>query len=46
MSNDDFACGEGHCHCYCTDTSHACGCDCPRCPHCQQAPEDCDCDDD
>ncbi|WP_327386667.1 hypothetical protein [Streptomyces sp. NBC_01207] len=45
MPDDTFACGEGHCHCYCTDGYHACGCDCPRCPYCQQAPEDCECDD-
>lgn len=41
----DFACGEGHCICYCIGTLHACGCDCPRCPYCQQHPDDCDCTD-
>ncbi|GAA4014780.1 MULTISPECIES: hypothetical protein [Streptomyces] len=43
--NEDFACGEGHCICYCIGALHACGCDCPRCPYCQQDPENCDCDD-
>ncbi|WP_285368428.1 hypothetical protein [Streptomyces albipurpureus] len=43
--NDDSPCGEGMCRCDCIDTYHACGCDCPRCPYCQQHPENCDCDD-
>jgi hypothetical protein len=43
---DDYepeACGDGSCHCHC-DGRHVCGCDCPRCPHCQQIPEYCDCE--
>ena len=39
------ACGEGMCQCHC-DGRHVCGCDCPRCPYCQQIPENCDCEDD
>lgn len=44
VSDDDWPCGEGMCQCSC-DRHHACGCDCPRCPHCQQDFEDCDCED-
>ncbi|MFI9765766.1 hypothetical protein ACIHJG_02710 [Streptomyces sp. NPDC052415] len=36
-------CGEGMCQCSCVGVLHACGCDCPRCPYCQQDPENCDC---
>jgi hypothetical protein len=42
---EDEPCGEGMCQCLC-DGSHVCGCDCPRCPYCQQIPENCDCEDD
>ncbi|MEV7994683.1 hypothetical protein AB0O67_23005 [Streptomyces sp. NPDC086077] len=42
---EDEACGEGMCQCSCVGVLHACGCDCPRCPYCQQDPENCDCDD-
>lgn len=41
---DAEPCGEGSCRCYCGG-GHVCGCDCPRCPYCQQDPENCDCDD-
>ncbi|GGQ35913.1 hypothetical protein GCM10010250_01240 [Streptomyces althioticus] len=42
---EEEPCGEGMCQCYCVGVLHACGCDCPRCPYCQQDPENCDCPD-
>ena len=45
VDDEPEACGEGMCHCHC-DGRHVCGCDCPRCPYCQQIPENCECEDD
>lgn len=44
--DDAEPCGEGMCQCSCVGTLHPCGCDCPRCPYCQQDPENCECDED
>jgi hypothetical protein len=43
--DDPQPCGEGMCQCRC-DIGHVCGCDCPRCPYCQQDPENCECEED
>ncbi|MEU6221113.1 hypothetical protein ABZ845_26930 [Streptomyces sp. NPDC047022] len=42
---EEEPCGEGMCQCSCVGYLHPCGCDCPRCPYCQQLPENCECED-